>query len=384
MPLPITCKICPVSSVSDFIKQIEELRSSFCLFRGEADFYEHNFMRAKALRSYSNTCDNPRPVDPFFLKMKDFGRYVKHRLTENEQNNFLAFSQHYGIPTNLLDVTTSPLVALYFACQPRGCKSTNGWRSKYFIGHKSRCDFGFVYVFRDYVDITSFIEDASGQPFNLLEIIFLNNSKEYQEILPVFQVLKDRNPEYFAALLDEAKNCYVSELYYEPDCEDGFLEVLFDADPLSAYWGLVRKDESLEFVNIENVDPDVQLYVALAAFILRQIKLLKVPMWNIDFLPNFLYRPNLNFERIQNQKGLFLYQMFYTYPDSLSDVPISPIQRLKMEPILFEIHNKKKILHTLDMLGFNEMTIMSDYDSIAHYINNQDKNHVERHKRKGS
>lgn len=368
MPLPITCKICPVSSVSDFIKQIEGLRSSSCLFRGEADFYGYNFMRAKALRPYSNTYDNRRPIDPFFLKMKDFGRYVKHRLTENEQNNFLAFSQHYGIPTNLLDVTTSPLVALYFACQPRGRKSTNGWRSKYFIGHKSRCDFGFVYVFQDYVDITSFIEDASGQPFNLLEIIFLNNSREYQEILPVFQDLKDRKPEYFATLLDEATKCYNSDLCHEPGCEDGFLEVLFDADPLSAYWGLVRKDESLEFVNIENVDPDVQLYVALAAFILRQIKLLKVPMWNIDFLPNFLYRPNLNFERIQNQKGLFLYQMFYTYPDSLTDIPISPIQRLKMEPILFEVHNKKKILHTLDMLGFNEMTIMSDYDSIAKYV----------------
>ena len=89
MPLPIKCKICPVSSVSDFIKQIEGLRSSSCLFRGEADFYEYNFMRAKALRSYSNTYDNPRPIDPFFLKMKDFGRYVKHRLTENEQNDFV-------------------------------------------------------------------------------------------------------------------------------------------------------------------------------------------------------------------------------------------------------------------------------------------------------
>ena len=48
---------------------------------------------------------------------KEFKREVWYKLTSDEHTHFSAFSQHYGIPINLIDITTSPLVALYFACQ---------------------------------------------------------------------------------------------------------------------------------------------------------------------------------------------------------------------------------------------------------------------------
>lgn len=99
-----------INSLSEYIDEIERFPSSKIFFRGEPE--ENPEGTASALRKY-----------------------------KGEHENFIAFAQHHGIPTSLIDITKSPLVALYFACQNEAEEN------------------GYVYLFEEnYIDITKIVQ----------------------------------------------------------------------------------------------------------------------------------------------------------------------------------------------------------------------------------
>ena len=112
-------KITQVSSWSGFARWLKKVNARNWIFRGVSE--EGFALRPKIGR------DETRPRDSGYLLrnearllsyFKDWarGHLPPGVITENEWD-WIALAQHYGLPTRLLDWTRSPLIAAYFAVE---------------------------------------------------------------------------------------------------------------------------------------------------------------------------------------------------------------------------------------------------------------------------
>lgn len=314
-----------------------------------------------------------------------------------ERENFLHYSQHHGLPTPLVDITSNPLTALFFSC------------SSNFKENKSR-----IHLFQK----NKFINFSL---FPKKEDLTLNNFFFDNEFtLQVFRKISKLSEDIKQQLLyDCAQNLNPFKVRGKALTDTKYI----GKDPTPTLGYILKKlfQEELsdveefcdKFINLfsEHFDYDFKYNqkrekFRIALFIkegksffelhsdryssdklaLMIIYLINEQSRNMidDFLergiladqyaqlkdsysvvfPPIVMHPSVKFERMKSQEGTFLYQLPHFNGNTRKYIGFSKIE----SDIEFIINDKRKIYTTLNKMGINQKTIFPDHDNIATYL----------------
>ena len=404
-----------IDSVSKYLDIIRNNNFDSYIFRGQNEPYYG--IEASGFRPYKGGWHSDSFYD-FNTMQKEYYDMIISKISDDIKTHFTAFCQHHQLPTNLVDFTSNSLVALFFACYGKGeqpfylsdllnnpsrqelenlnnDKSSQGILLHNLYNQLSKNNFGSsaeVYLINKnrLIDISDIIIENRGTNFfevliqdkdvqnriyeriiknfsnnpNQVEQYVLNfiNNYEYNKAnlngLNGLLNIEDDNKFLTLKSLLNNKNRLIDIYYY-------LKENLDDKDIISS--NFYKFEERIALFDVDYFNEDcivigAKIYLALLINLLK-IFTLYTEKCLISLDIYFIYNvPNL-FERIPNQKGLFIYQSYMNYRDNYNFQYLN-YQNITPD-IIIEINNYKEILYELDHLGINLETMYDGFDNVA-------------------
>ncbi|EGP4892262.1 FRG domain-containing protein [Enterococcus faecium] len=301
--------------------------------------YGENACIAKALRDTVN-------YDSYSERINIFSRKIRESALLKEEALLIPYAQHSGLATKLLDITSNPLVALYFACQPTNDTSD-----------------GYIYIFDDYANATNLLEkypkfDLEKVFLNYVTFLYENKQKLTNQSEKNYLISDHNEIKEFGKCIDNYRKKYSNKDFAQNDspftnklkklrlfmdeiklwiisiCSDNkemasfLLPENYQENTPAIKFIHPYKEECYEYCEqqYQIFKHEIREYLVslecIIAFINDKSPIVNLEVLHsfdhiiINFLPNLLFRPVMTFKRGLSQQGAFFLQTAFNKHES--------------------------------------------------------------------